>query len=103
MNSRMLWSRILKVAGGIAILVGTLDPLEGSLLILPGSGMVALESSNLQSRCDQVKFRFLAPQLSLSSRSRILELARRGRGLGEKHDAVHAAEDWDGSEARLAS
>jgi purine-cytosine permease-like protein len=42
MNSRTLWSRILKVVGGIAMLVGTLDPLEGSLLILPGSGLVAL-------------------------------------------------------------
>jgi purine-cytosine permease-like protein len=42
MNSRMPWPRILKVVGGIAMLVGTLDPLEGSLLILPGSGMVAL-------------------------------------------------------------
>src|SRR5690348_748095 len=42
MNSRMLWSRILKVGGGIAMLLGTLDPLEGSLLILPGSGVVAL-------------------------------------------------------------
>jgi cystathionine beta-lyase family protein involved in aluminum resistance len=42
MNSRILWSRILKVVGGIAMLLGTLDPLEGSLLILPGSGLVAL-------------------------------------------------------------
>jgi len=42
MNLRMLWSRILKVAGGIAMLLGTVDPLEGSLLILPGSGLVAL-------------------------------------------------------------
>jgi hypothetical protein len=42
MNARMLWSRILKVIGGIAMLLGTLDPLEGSLLILPGSGLVAL-------------------------------------------------------------
>ena len=42
MNSRMLWSRILKVVGGIAMLLGTLDPLEGSLLILPGGGLVAL-------------------------------------------------------------
>ena len=42
MNSRMLSSRILKVVGGIAMLLGTLDPLEGSLLILPGSGLVAL-------------------------------------------------------------
>ena len=42
MNPRMLWSRILMVVGGIAMLLGTLDPLEGSLLILPGSGLVAL-------------------------------------------------------------
>ena len=38
----MLWSRILKVVGGILMLVGRLDPMEGSLLILPGSGLVAL-------------------------------------------------------------
>jgi hypothetical protein len=42
MKSRILWSRILKVAGGIAMLLGTLDPLEGSPLILLGSGLVAL-------------------------------------------------------------
>ena len=42
MNARVLWSRILLTIGGIAMLVGTLDPLEGSLLILPGSGLVAL-------------------------------------------------------------
>ena len=30
------------MVGGIAMLVGSVDPLEGSLLILPGSGMVAL-------------------------------------------------------------
>jgi hypothetical protein len=42
MNSRMLWSRILKVVGGIAMLLGTLDPMEGSVLILLGSGLVTL-------------------------------------------------------------
>jgi hypothetical protein len=42
MNARKLWSRILIFVGGIAMLLGTLDPLEGSLLILPGSGLVAL-------------------------------------------------------------
>jgi len=42
MNTRKLWSRILIIVGGIAMLVGTLDPMEGSLLILPGSGLVAL-------------------------------------------------------------
>ena len=42
MNARLLWSRILMVIGGVAMLLGTLDPLEGSLLILLGSGLVAL-------------------------------------------------------------
>ena len=42
MNARELWSRILAVAGGVAMLVGAIDPLEGSLLILPGSALVAL-------------------------------------------------------------
>ena len=42
MNAQMLWSRILKVIGGIAMVVGTFDPMEGSLLILPGSGLVAV-------------------------------------------------------------
>jgi hypothetical protein len=38
----MLWSRILLTLSGIAMLLGTLDPLEGSLLILPGSAMAVL-------------------------------------------------------------
>jgi purine-cytosine permease-like protein len=42
MNTRTLWSRILIITGGIGMLLGTLDPLEGSLLILTGSGVVAL-------------------------------------------------------------
>lgn len=42
MDARMLWSRILVSLGGIAMLLGAVDPLEGSLLILPGSGLVAL-------------------------------------------------------------
>ncbi len=42
MNARKLWARILTVVGGIAMLLGTVDPLEGSLLILPGSGLIAL-------------------------------------------------------------
>jgi hypothetical protein len=42
MKSSLLWSRILLVVGAVAMLLGTLDPLEGSLLILPGSGLIAL-------------------------------------------------------------
>ena len=42
MNKRDIWSRILVIAGYIAMLVGAIDPMEGSLLILPGSGLVVL-------------------------------------------------------------
>jgi len=42
MNARQLWSRILTIVGGIAMLVGAIDPMEGSALILPGSGLFAL-------------------------------------------------------------
>jgi len=42
MNPRSLWSRVLVIIGSIAMLVGVLDPLEGSLAILIGSGLVAL-------------------------------------------------------------
>ena len=42
LGSRSLWSRICIIVGSIAMLVGAVDPMEGSLLILPGSGLVAL-------------------------------------------------------------
>jgi len=42
MNSRIRWSYILMLLGGLAMLLGTVDPLEGSPLILAGSGVVAL-------------------------------------------------------------
>lgn len=42
MNPRQLWSRILVIVGGCAMLVGSLDPLEGSIAILIGGGLVTL-------------------------------------------------------------
>lgn len=42
MRTHRVWSRALEVAGGVAMAVGTVDPLEGAVLILPGSGLVAL-------------------------------------------------------------
>jgi hypothetical protein len=42
MNGASRWSRVLVIAGLAAMLIGAVDPLEGSLLILPGSGLVAL-------------------------------------------------------------
>jgi hypothetical protein len=42
MNARSIWSRILVIVGSIAMLVGAHDPMEGAVVILPGSGLVAL-------------------------------------------------------------
>jgi hypothetical protein len=42
MSTRNAWSRVLVIAGNIGMVVGAIDPLEGALLILPGSGLVAL-------------------------------------------------------------
>ena len=42
MNARKFWSRILIIVGSIGMLVGAIDPMEGSVVILPGSGLVAL-------------------------------------------------------------
>jgi len=42
MNAHEFWPRILVIVGLLAMLLGAIDPLEGSLIILPGSGMVAL-------------------------------------------------------------
>lgn len=36
------WPRILVIAGLAAMVIGALDPLEGSLVILPGTAFVAL-------------------------------------------------------------
>jgi hypothetical protein len=41
-DARSLWSRILVGVGGLAMLVGAVDPLEGSVVILAGSGLVTL-------------------------------------------------------------
>lgn len=36
------WSTLLSISGGIALFVGSFDPLEGSVLILLGTGLLAL-------------------------------------------------------------
>ena len=38
----ILWSRILVILGLFGMLVGALDPLEGSVIILPSAGLATL-------------------------------------------------------------
>ena len=60
MNARHLRSRILIIAGSIAMVVGAIDPLEGSLIILPGSGLVALGTFLGQSERRLIGYRLAA-------------------------------------------
>ena len=57
MNARNLWPRIMVVVGGIAMLVGAIDPMEGSLLILPGSGLFAIGTFLGQSERWMIAYR----------------------------------------------
>lgn len=41
-NARRVGSHLLVIAGGLAMLLGALDPMEGSVLILLGSGLFML-------------------------------------------------------------
>ena len=59
MNTRSIWSRILVLVGCIAMLVGALDPMEGSVVILPGSGLVALGAFLGQNERRLIAFRVL--------------------------------------------
>lgn len=56
---RRLWSSVLTVAGNLAMVFGAIDPLEGSLLILPGSGLVALGAFLGQRERRMVAYRTL--------------------------------------------
>jgi hypothetical protein len=38
------WSHLMSIAGGVGVVLGSLDPMEGSALILPGSALLALGS-----------------------------------------------------------
>ena len=57
LHARATWSSVLIVIGGIALVLGAVDPLEGSLIILPGSGLVALGTFLKQNGRRQFAFR----------------------------------------------
>ena len=50
MNGSQRWSGVLVVVGLVLMVVGAIDPLEGSLVILPGTGLVALGAHLGRSR-----------------------------------------------------
>lgn len=52
MTTREKWTEALAVPGGLAVLIGGIDPLEGSIVILFGTALLA--GSALVARADRV-------------------------------------------------
>jgi hypothetical protein len=50
MDKPLVWSRLLVIVGLVAMVMGAIDPLEGSLVILPGTALVALGARVGKSR-----------------------------------------------------
>ncbi len=50
MEKRELWTRILAIAGLALLVLGAIDPLEGSVVILGGAAMAAVGASIGRSR-----------------------------------------------------
>jgi len=44
MRDRKFWSSAVNVAGAVGLVIGSFDPMEGSALILPATGLLALGS-----------------------------------------------------------
>ena len=83
MNTRERWSKSLILAGYIAMLFGALDPLEGSLVILPGSALVALGTCFSQSDRQWISHRAWGVVLIGCGVAALFGLSRVG-GLGAK-------------------
>lgn len=50
MKTASPWPRVLLVVGFVGMLIGAIDPLEGSLVILPATALVALGAVLAKSR-----------------------------------------------------
>lgn len=64
MTAREKWIQVLAIAGGLVVLVGGVDPLEGSILVLTGTALLA--AAAMVAPCDGVVRRARAINLALT-------------------------------------
>lgn len=50
MKNKEKWTRIVYVAGVLALIIGAIDPLEGSVVIIAGSALIALATQLTHDR-----------------------------------------------------
>ncbi len=50
MTNRLRWAKILNIAGLVAMIIGAIDPLEGSVVILAGSLLALISAMIVHSK-----------------------------------------------------
>jgi hypothetical protein len=50
MKDKVKWTRIVYITGVIALIIGALDPMEGSVVIASGSALIALSAYFMRDR-----------------------------------------------------
>lgn len=63
MKKKINWNRVVFITGVVALVIGTLDPLEGSVLILAGSIMITIASILVHDRYRKI---FLASSIMIA-------------------------------------
>lgn len=62
MKEKVKWTRIVYIIGVIALIIGAIDPLEGSVIIAAGSALVALSTYVTHDRHQKI---FLASAIMI--------------------------------------
>jgi hypothetical protein len=44
MKEKIKWTRVIYIIGVVALIIGTIDPLEGSVVLAAGSALIALST-----------------------------------------------------------
>lgn len=56
MNQKIKWTRVIYIIGVIVLIIGALDPLEGSVLIAAGSALIAFSTYLTHDRHRKIFF-----------------------------------------------
>ena len=54
MKNKAKWTRIIYIVGVIALIIGAIDPLEGSVVIMAGSALLALSTYATSDRHSKI-------------------------------------------------
>jgi hypothetical protein len=86
-DKRSFWARLLVIVGGIAMLVGAADPLEGSVVIVIGAGLVTLGRFLAKERGHLIYWLWIFGSIAASVAAMFILSAFGGIGGSKGHSA----------------